>query len=94
MLNYCGIGTDLIDFVVDRNPHKQGMYTPGTHIPICHPDALREAQPDLVLILAWNLQDEITSQVGYIHEWGGCFVVPIPSVKVLLPSGTQMVESR
>ena len=94
LLNYCGIGTDLIDFVVDRNPHKQGTYTPGTHIPICHPDALREAQPDLVLILAWNLQDEITSQVGYIHEWDGCFVVPIPSVKVLLPSGTQMVESR
>jgi hypothetical protein len=94
LLNYCGIGTDFIDFVVDRSPHKQGMYTPGTRIPICHPDALREARPDFVLILAWNLQDEITSQVGYIRDWGGCFVVPIPSVKVLHPSEALPVESR
>jgi SAM-dependent methyltransferase len=92
LLNYCGIGTDFIDFVVDRNPHKQGMYTPGTHIPIRHPDTLREARPDVVLILPWNLQDEITSHVGYIHEWGGRFVVPIPSVKVLRPSGTPVAE--
>src|SRR5262249_53180700 len=63
LLNYCGIGTDFIDFVVDRNPHKHGKYTPGTHIPICDPAALREAEPDLVLILAWNLQDEIVRQV-------------------------------
>jgi hypothetical protein len=94
LLNYCGIGTDFIDFVVDRSPHKQGMYTPGTRIPICHPDALREARPDLVLILAWNLQDEITRQVGFIRDWGGRFVVPIPSVKVLHPSEPLTVESR
>ena len=83
LLNYCGIGTDFIDFVVDRNPHKQGMYTPGAHIPIRHPDALREARPDFVLILAWNHQREIRRQVGYIQEWGGGFVVPIPSVQVV-----------
>jgi hypothetical protein len=94
LLNYCGIGTDFVDFVVDRSPHKQGMYTPGTRIPISHPDALREARPDFVLILAWNLQDEITSQVGYLRDWGGCFVVPIPSVKVLHPSEPLPVESR
>jgi hypothetical protein len=70
------------------------MYTPGAHIPICHPDALRVARPDLVLILAWNLQREITTQVGYIHEWGGRFVVPIPSVQVLQPPESAMVESR
>ena len=86
LLNYCGIGADIIDFVVDRNPHKHGMYTPGTRIPICHPDTLRTARPDFVLILPWNLQREITRQVGYIHEWGGRFVVPIPSVKVLRAS--------
>jgi SAM-dependent methyltransferase len=83
LLNYCGIGTDFIEFVVDRNPHKQGLYTPGAHIPIHHPDRLREARPDVVLILPWNLEREITSQVGYIREWNGCFVVPIPSVKVV-----------
>ena len=83
LLNYCGIGTDFVDFVVDRNPHKQGLYTPGTHIPIQHPDTLRDARPDIVLILPWNLEHEITAQVGYIGEWGGRFVVPIPSVKVV-----------
>jgi SAM-dependent methyltransferase len=85
LLNCCGIGTDFVDFVVDRNPHKQGMYTPGTHIPIHHPDRLRDARPDVVLILPWNLEREITNQVAYIREWGGCFVVPIPTVKVLAP---------
>ena len=83
LLNYCGIGTDFIDFVVDRNPHKHGKYTPGTRIPICDPSALRDAQPDVVLILPWNLQDEIVRQVREIHGWDGCFVVPIPSVKVV-----------
>jgi hypothetical protein len=83
LLNYCGIGTDFVDFAVDRNPYKHGRFTPGTHIPIRHPDALREEQPDLVLILPWNLCHEITEQVAYIHEWGGRFVVPIPRVKVL-----------
>ena len=83
LLNYCGIGPDFIDFVVDRNPHKHGMYTPGARIPICHPDRLREARPDFVLILAWNHQTEIRKQVGYIRDWGGRFVIPIPAVEVL-----------
>jgi hypothetical protein len=83
LLNYCGIGPDFIDFVVDRSPHKQGLFTPGTHLPIRPPDALREARPDFVLILAWNLYPEITRQVAYIHDWGGRFVLPIPLVKVL-----------
>ena len=83
LLNYCGIRQDFLDFTVDRSPHKYGRYTPGTHIPILHPDALRQAKPDFVLILPWNLKDEIVAKHGYIREWGGRFVVPIPRVKVL-----------
>jgi C-methyltransferase C-terminal domain/Putative zinc binding domain/Methyltransferase domain len=83
LLNYCGIRRDLVEFAVDRNPHKHGKFTPGTHIPIHPIDALREHQPDFVLILPWNLSREITSQVAYIREWGGRFVVPIPEVMVL-----------
>jgi hypothetical protein len=83
LLNYCGIRTDFLDYTVDRSPHKQGRYTPGTHIPILAPDKIRETKPDYVLILPWNLQREITAQLGFIKEWGGKCVVPIPSVKVL-----------
>ena len=83
LLNYCGIRTDFLDFTVDANPYKQGKYTPGTHIPILEPDALRREKPDYVLILPWNLADEIMAQAAYIREWGGRFVVPIPSVQVL-----------
>jgi SAM-dependent methyltransferase len=83
LLNYCGIRTDFLDFTVDRSPHKQGNYLPGTRIPICAPEKIREARPDYVLILPWNLQDEIVKQMHYIREWGGRFVVPIPEVKVL-----------
>jgi hypothetical protein len=83
LLNYCGIRTDLLDYTVDRSPHKQGRYTPGTHIPIVDPSRIRETRPDYVLILPWNLQREITESNAYIREWGGRFVVPIPSVKVL-----------
>lgn len=83
LLNYCGIRTDFLDYTVDRSPHKQGRYTPGTHIPIVAPERIRETRPDFVLILPWNLQREITQQHAYIREWGGRFVVPIPSVKVL-----------
>jgi SAM-dependent methyltransferase len=85
LLNYCGIRTDFLDFTVDANPYKQGKYTPGTHIPILAPEAIREARPDYVLILPWNLKDEIVAQAGYIREWGGRFVVPIPSVQVIEP---------
>jgi len=83
LLNYCGIRTDFLDFTVDRNTYKQGKFLPGTHIPIHHPDRIREARPDYVLILPWNFKDEIVQQMAYIREWGGRFVVPIPEVRVL-----------
>jgi 2-polyprenyl-3-methyl-5-hydroxy-6-metoxy-1,4-benzoquinol methylase len=83
LLNYCGIRTDLIDYVVDRSPHKQGLFLPGTHIPIYHPDKIRETKPDYLLILPWNLKDEIMGQMADIREWGGKFIVPIPEVEIL-----------
>jgi SAM-dependent methyltransferase len=83
LLNYCGIRTDFLDFTVDRSTYKQGKFLPGTHIPIHHPDRIREAKPDYVLILPWNFKDEIMQQMAYIREWGGRFVVPIPQVTVL-----------
>jgi SAM-dependent methyltransferase len=82
LLNYCGIRTDFLDFTVDANPYKQGKYTPGTRIPILGPEAIREAKPDYVLILPWNLKDEISQAASYIRSWGGQFVVPIPEVQV------------
>lgn len=82
LLNYCGIRTDFVDFTVDRSLYKHGKFTPGTHIPIYPPDRLREARPDYVLILPWNLRQEIMAQLGFIREWGGRFVVPIPEVTV------------
>lgn len=82
LLNYCGIRTDFIDYTVDRNPHKQGHFLPGTHIPIHHPDILRERRPDCLLILPWNLRDEIMREVAYVREWGCQFIVPIPEVMV------------
>lgn len=83
LLNYCGIRTDFLDFTVDRNPLKQGKFTPGTHIPILPPDAIREARPDYVLILPWNLKDEIVASLPEVRSWGGRFVVPIPRLTVL-----------
>jgi len=83
LLNYCGIRTDLIDYVVDRSPHKQGLFLPGTHIPISHPDKIRGTKPDYLLILPWNLKDEIMGQMADIREWGGKFIVPIPEVEIL-----------
>jgi hypothetical protein len=82
LLNYCGIRSDFIDCVVDRNPHKQGLYTPGTHIPVYSPDKITETKPDYVLILPWNLKDEVSLQLSEIRSWGGKFVVPIPSLQV------------
>jgi hypothetical protein len=83
LLNYCGIGTDFLDFTVDRNTYKQGLYLPGTHIPILAPDAMVRHRPDFVFILPWNVRDEIISQLQYIHDWGGQFIVPIPQARVL-----------
>jgi hypothetical protein len=83
LLNYCGIRTDFLDYTVDRSPYKQGKFLPGTRIPIHPPERLRETQPDYVLILPWNLKDEILEQLAYVREWGGRFVVPIPTLRVL-----------
>ena len=83
MLNYCGIRTDFLDYTVDRNPYKHGRFTPGTHIPIFPPEKIRETRPDYLLILPWNLKKEIVAQMDYVREWGGKFVVPIPTVEVL-----------
>jgi hypothetical protein len=82
LLNYCGLRSDLLTYTVDRNPYKQGKYLPGSHIPIHSPERIGETRPDFVLILPWNLRDEIMQQLAYIREWGGRFVVPIPSVRV------------
>jgi len=82
LLNYCAIRTDFLDYTVDRNPYKQGKYTPGTHIPICPVEKIQETKPDYLLILPWNLKDEVMQQMAYIREWGGKFVVPIPEVRV------------
>lgn len=81
LLNYCGIDTDFIDYTVDRNPNKQGLFLPGTHIPILHPDKIRETKPDYLLILPWNLKEEIMTQMAFILEWGGKFVIPMPEVQ-------------
>jgi hypothetical protein len=82
LLNYCGIGTDFLDFTVDRSPHKQGLFLPGSHIPILSPDHVFEARPDYLWILPWNLRDEISEQMAGIREWGGRFMVAIPQVEV------------
>jgi hypothetical protein len=82
LLHYCGIGKDLIEYTVDRNPYKQGRFLPGTRIPIYHPDRIRETRPDYVVILPWNLKDEVIQQLQFIREWGGQFVVPIPKTAI------------
>ena len=83
LLNYCGIKNDLIEFTVDISPHKQGLYLPGTHIPIYNPSHIKKNKPDYVLILAWNLKKEIMEQMNFIRDWGGKFVTPIPNVRVI-----------
>ena len=82
LLNYCGVRSDLVEFTVDRSPHKQGRFLPGTRIPIYGPDKIAEAKPDYLLILPWNLKDEVMEQMSEIKSWGGKFVVPIPEVKI------------
>ena len=87
LLNYCGIGTDFLDFTVDRNPYKHGRYTPGMHIPVHPISAIDEAQPDYLLILPWNLKNEIVAQMRHVGAWGCKMVVPIPNVEVIDPRG-------
>jgi SAM-dependent methyltransferase len=82
LLNYCGIGTDFLEFTVDRNPYKHGRFTPGMHVPIKPVDAIDVAKPDYVLILPWNLREEIAEQMASIRDWGGRFIVPVPRVEV------------
>lgn len=83
LLNFCGIRTDLLDYTVDVSPHKQGLFLPGSHIPILAPSRIAETKPDYILILPWNLRDEITAQMAHVRDWGGRFVLPIPELTVL-----------
>ncbi len=84
LLNYCGIRRDFIDYTVDKNPYKQGCFLPGTHIPIYSPEKIKETRPDYVIIMPWNIQDEIIKDMGFIKQWGGKFVVLIPEPRILL----------
>jgi SAM-dependent methyltransferase len=83
LLNYCGVRRDFIDYTCDLNPHKQGHFLPGSHIPIRSPEAIRETKPDVVLILPWNLKDEIIEQLSFIREWGGRFAARTPELTLL-----------
>jgi 2-polyprenyl-3-methyl-5-hydroxy-6-metoxy-1,4-benzoquinol methylase len=83
LLNYCGVRTDFLDYTVDLSPQKQGKFLPGTHVPVFHPDRIRDTRPDYILILPWNIKEEIMSQMDHVREWGGKFVVPIPEAQVL-----------
>ena len=83
VLNYCGIGNEFISYVSDISPHKQGKFLPGTHIPIFPPEKINETKPDYIVILAWNLKEEIMKQINFVREWGGKFVLLIPEVKIL-----------
>ena len=83
LLNYCGLGPDVIDFTVDRNPRKQGTFLPGTHIPVLAPEAIDEARPDVVVILPWNLRDEVAGQLEHIRSWGGRFAARTPEMALL-----------
>lgn len=83
LLNYCGIRSDFLDYTVDISPHKQGCFLPGTHIPIHSPKKIEETKPDYLLLLPWNLKEEIMDQTEYIRSWGGKFVIPIPALEVV-----------
>lgn len=83
LLNHCGVRTDLLTYTVDRSPVKQGQFLPGTHIPICAPERLAETRPDFIVVLPWNLRDEITRQLAYVRSWGGRLVFPIPALEVI-----------
>jgi C-methyltransferase C-terminal domain/Putative zinc binding domain/Methyltransferase domain len=85
LLNYCGIRTDFLDYTVDRNPYKHGLYTPGTHVPIFPTERITETKPDYILVLPWNLLDEIRDQLSYVSEWGAKLIVPIPQATVIDP---------
>lgn len=94
LLNYCGIGTDFIDFTVDRNPYKHGRYTPGMHIPIYPVEVINEVKPDYLFILPWNLKNEIVAQMRHVGDWGCKFIVPIPTVHVVDPKDLAKEASK
>ena len=94
LLNYCGVRTDFLGYTVDRNPYKQGKYTPGTHIPILDPAQIPKTKPDYIFILPWNLKAEVIKQNAYVGEWGGKFVVPIPDVRVYSADGVAVCDAR
>ena len=83
LLNYCGVGANLIQYTVDLSPHKQGHLLPGSRIPIYSPEKIRETKPDYVLILPWNLKEEIMKQMSHVRQWGSKFVTPIPELRIL-----------
>jgi hypothetical protein len=83
LLNYCGIRRDFLDYTVDANPHKQNLFLPGTHIPIKHPDQIQIDKPDYILVLPWNIKEEIMNQLSFVHTWGGKFIIPIPRIQVI-----------
>jgi hypothetical protein len=83
LLNHCGIRSDLLAYTVDRSPVKQGWFLPGTHIPIYAPERLAETRPDYILVLPWNLREEISQQLAYVRSWGGRLVFPIPKLEVI-----------
>ena len=83
LLNHCGIRSDLLAYTVDRSPVKQGRFLPGTHIPIYPPERIAQTKPDYILVLPWNLRDEISEQLGYVRSWGGRLVFPIPVLEVI-----------
>jgi hypothetical protein len=83
LLNHCGIRSDLLSYTVDRSPVKQGMFLPGTHIPIYAPERIAETRPDYILVLPWNLRDEISQQLDYVRSWGGRLAFPIPALEIV-----------
>ena len=82
LLNYCEIGKDAIEYTVDKSPHKQGLYLPGSHIPIHEPERIKDTKPDFVVILPWNIKNEIINEISYVRDWGGKFVILVPEVKI------------
>lgn len=82
-MNFCGIKAGQVAFVCDASPHKQGLFLPGSRIPVLHPEAIAKERPDFVLILPWNIKDEIMAQLSFIRQWGGRFVTPIPNPEIL-----------
>ena len=83
LLNYCRIGREYVEYVVDKNPHKQGLYLPGSHLQIKKPEEIKKTKPDFIVILPWNIKDEIMNEISFIHDWGGKFVIPIPKVNIV-----------